>query len=57
MTADALDQDLDKYWIKKGETGTVKSHLDNEMDEYWKKAGQASSTQLKLPKGIVMQQQ
>lgn len=36
---DALDKDLDKYWIKKGETGTVQSHLDNEMDDYWKNAG------------------
>ena len=39
-TSDALDKELDSYWIKKGETGTVVNHLDNEMDEYWKKANQ-----------------
>lgn len=39
MTEDALDKELESYWIKKGEKGTVANHLDSEMDEYWKGAG------------------
>ena len=41
-TSDALDKELDNYWIKKGETGTVHNHLDNEMDDYWKNANKGT---------------
>ena len=37
-TEDALDKELETYWIKKGEKGTVQNHLDSEMDAYWKTA-------------------
>ena len=43
-TAEALDADLDKYWIKKGEKGAVKNHLDSEMDEYWKGEGKGKQS-------------
>ena len=35
---------MDNYWIKKGDTGTVQSHLDNEMDDYWKSANKAKQS-------------
>ena len=42
-TSDALDKELEAYWIKKGEKKTVEDHLDNEMDEYWKSQKEQSS--------------
>lgn len=39
ITEDSLDKELEGYWIKKGEKGTVSNHLDSELDEYWKGDG------------------
>lgn len=37
MTADVLDKDLDKYFLKNGDKDKCKNSLDMELDEYMKK--------------------
>ena len=36
LTKEALDKDLDSYWVKNGETDKAKSNLDMELAEYMK---------------------
>ena len=42
--SDALDRELETYWMKKGEKNIVTNHLDNDMDEYWKNAGKQAAS-------------
>jgi hypothetical protein len=37
VTADVLDKDLDKYFLKNGDKDKCKNSLDMELDEYMKK--------------------
>ena len=38
LTAEMLDKDLDKYFVKNGNQSKVKSNLDMDLDEYMKKS-------------------